>query len=168
MIFAAWTGTIFPAASIQQPSPIKDEIWNEAKEDIQSAAAPSADAAAAASAVAVPSIDPRRRVGVIRRLTPKEILNWLRRSNPHLQRTDDRYKYHVEQVDAKTRTLRYPVLETKVAALLPSSSSGGHQHLVREGNDCVSVFDETNFFSDECKESSSSHLYKSVCPSVGP
>ena len=111
----------------------------------------------------MPSAESRRRVGIIRRLSPKEILQWIRVSNPHLQRTVDEFKYDIlepseaeaSSTSSKPRTRLthplHPALETRVAALLPSSQRGGNAHFVLEGNDCVSVFDETNFFSDECK-----------------
>ena len=111
----------------------------------------------------VPSTKTRSRVGVIRRLSPREVLQWIRTSNPHLQRTVDEFKYDIWDPSAAEASpasprLRskpthpiHPALATRVAALLPSSQRGGNAHFVLEGNDCVSVFDETNFFSDECK-----------------
>ena len=62
------------------------------------------------------------------------------------------------EVEAGRRRLRYPLLETQVAALLPSSFTvGGCGGVAQAGQDCVTVFNETNFFSEEyhCQSSDS-------------
>merc|ERR1719193_287041 len=101
------------------------------------------------------SASQRPRIGVIRRLSPKDMLRLIKSSNPHLQRTVDAQKYDFEEVlNGGRREIRYPALETKVAALLSSSfclAPSGKMGVesVREGSDCVGIFDETNFFSDQ-------------------
>merc|ERR1719193_817287 len=101
------------------------------------------------------STSQRPRIGVIRRLSPKDMLRLIKSSNPHLQPTVDAQKYDFEEVlFGGRREIRYPALETKVAALLSSSfclAPSGKMGIesVREGSDCVGIFDETNFFSDQ-------------------
>ena len=73
-------------------------------------------------------------------------------TNSSLQRTVDHHKYRVDD-EARVGSdsiLRHPALETRVAALLSPGYCVGS--FVEEGVDCIGLFDQTNFFSDECKK----------------
>ena len=156
------TDLIFPSAVASAETVLAQDRQNTMV--LSQAVSPSPPIPSSSTSSHLTKVDsPHRRLGVIRRVSPKEILHFLKASNPLLQRTLDARKYDFEK-SLEDGKIRYPPLETKVAALFSTAATSELREetrlrTVKEGSDCVSLFDETNFYSDECKSCYSNSGY---------